>query len=103
MPTEAETEAEAIARYHRALHAMQSGVAAGMDIQGQEAATTPKHLRTGVNAAMADHAGLVTLLIAKDVFTTAEYLSAIADSMEDEQRRYEERLSVALGRKVKLG
>jgi hypothetical protein len=85
----------ALARYQAALHAVQSGVAAEMDLR--PGPTEPKHLRTGVNAAMADHAGLVTLLIAKGVITKAEYYEAMANAMEEEKARYEQHLSNLMG------
>lgn len=91
-------------RYRAAAHAMQSGVAMEMQQAGREAATQPKDLRVGVNAAMVDHAGLVRLLIAKGIISEAEYLDAIAGAMEDEQARYEARISAALGGvKITLG
>lgn len=85
-------------RYEAALHAMQSGVASTM---GDEC--TPKHLRVGVNAAMADQGSLVRLLIAKGVLTEAEYLAAIADGMEAEKASYEKKLSEKFGANVRLG
>jgi hypothetical protein len=85
-------------RWHKAAHAMQTGVAYEM-AAGKNDATTPKHLRVGINAAMVDHAGLVRLLIAKGVFTEAEYTATIADEMEAEVERYQNRI----GSKVTLG
>jgi hypothetical protein len=90
-------------RYESALHAMQSGVAMEMNDPDRASATEPKHLRVGINAAMADHAGLVTLLIEKGVFTMEEYLAAICGSMEQEKKRYEKSLSAKLGKIVSLG
>lgn len=87
-------------RWHDAAHAMQSGVAAEMPID--PSATTPKHLRVGVNVAMSDHGSLARLLIAKGVISEAEYLAAIADGMEAEARKYEQRLSEHYGRPVNL-
>ena len=52
----------------------------------------PKHLRAGVNSAMSDQGGLVTLLIKKGVFTEDEYLEAITASMKREADAYENRL-----------
>lgn len=83
--------AEDLNRYVIATHAMQSGVALLMQ-QGSDE-TSPKHLRVGVNAAMCEHAALVELLVEKGVLTKDEYLKAIADEMETEQARYEEKLS----------
>lgn len=92
-------------RYTAAAHAMQSGVAADMetDTSGGAGATTPKHLRVGVNSAMADHSALAELLIAKGVFTHAEYMEALASGMEREAKRYQDLLSSRLGTKVTLG
>ena len=87
-------------RHAQAAHAMQSGVAVEMGIDS--APTSPKHLRVGVNAAMADHAGLVRLLIKKGLITEEEYYGSIADSMEAEKTRYEEHLTKQLGRPVVL-
>ncbi len=79
-------------RYMEAAHGMQAGVAtmAGM---GDGSETSPKHLRVGVNSAMCDHAGLVRLLMAKGLFTEEEYMKEIADEMEREKERYEQRIS----------
>lgn len=79
---------------------MQTGVAVDQARGSQDG--TPKHLRTGINAAMADLAGLATLLIEKGVFTREEYTKAIADSMEREKQRYEEHLAASYGLKVSL-
>lgn len=67
-------------RYSRAAHAMQSGVAMEMNYRPQP--TEPKHLRVGVNTALVDHGALVTLLIAKGVFSeVARYEKHIGDLM----------------------
>lgn len=87
-------------RWHDAAHAMQSGVAAEMNFN--PAATSPKHLRVGVNAAMSDHGALVLLLVAKGVITEEEYLKAIADGMEAEAKKYGTLLSERFGRPVGL-
>lgn len=91
---------EAQERYLRAAHAMQSGVAMEQELGSQDG--TPKHLRVGVNVAMSDIVGLVKLLIDKGLFTLDEYEAAVADAMEREALRYEERLSRQLGTKVTL-
>ena len=88
-------------RYEAALHAMQSGVA--MEMNHKRQPTEPKHLRVGINAAMADHCGLVQLLLSKGLITEAEYLEAITKSMEAEKERYEKRLTDATGTKITLG
>ena len=88
-------------RYQRAAHAMQSGVAMEQARGGQDG--NPKHLRTGINSMAVTDAALAKLLIARGVLTEEEYCEAVADEMEAEVRRYEERLSAALGTKVTLG
>lgn len=58
--------------------------------------TSSINTRTGLHTALAEHAGLVKLLIAKGVLTPLDYFTAIAEAMEDEvatlqdwqQRRY---------------
>jgi hypothetical protein len=94
---------KAVQRYRdaaHAAHAVQSGVALEMNYLPEP--THPKHLRTGLNMAMSDHAGLVRLLIAKGILTEEEYLEAIADQAEVEKAVYEERMSERLGKKVTL-
>lgn len=68
---------------------MQTGVEFTMR-ESQEC--TPKHLRVGVNSAMADMGGLVGLLIKKGVITESEYIEAITASMKREADAYERRL-----------
>lgn len=75
-------------RYVAACHAMQSGVAFTMPSKETE----PKHLRVGVNAAMCDTAAMARLLVDKGVITLEEYEKAIADEMEREVQRYQDRL-----------
>lgn len=91
---------EDVARYHRALHALQSGVAAEQERGSDDG--TPKQLRTGVNSALVNSTALGTLLIEKGLITEAEYVKVLADGMEAEVARYEERLSEALGANVRL-
>lgn len=93
---------EARARYMAAAHAMQSGVKAKMEIF-PDGETSPKHLRVGVNAAMTEHNGLATLLIAKGVITEEEYTVAMADAMEKEKELYEKELSEHYGTNITLG
>lgn len=90
-------------RHEAAAHAMQSGVAFEIESRGEApAGASPKHLRTGVNAAMSDAAGLATLLIEKGIFTQEEYTKAVADSMEQEVARYEQHLTDQLGFPTKI-
>lgn len=92
--------AELRKRYEAALHAMQSGVALAMNFDAK--ATEPKHLRTGVNAAMSDGGGLVKLLVEKGVFSEEEYYRAVAEAMEREVATYEKIIATEYGRPVKL-
>ena len=79
----------ASARYLQAAHAMQSGVAQTISLEASElhkqpagsAGATPKHLRVGINSAMVNDRALAELLIAKGVFSTAEYHEALASCM----------------------
>lgn len=80
--------------YVSAAHAMQSGVA--MEQSRGSQCGTPKHLRVGVNSAMADHCALVRLLMSKGIITEAEYLEAIRLAMIEEVERYEKNLSKSL-------
>lgn len=82
-------------RQMAAAHAMQSGVA--LEMNWNPAPTDPKHLRVGVNTALCDHAGLVRLLIEKGIITEAEYMKAIADEMEREVGRFEQRAKAHFG------
>lgn len=89
------TPDEARERYERAMHAMQSGVAAKMHIDPAE--TTPKHLRVGVNSALVDTGAMAQLLISKGVITEDEYLEAICSGAEQEAERYRKYLTRHFG------
>jgi len=82
-------------RYLAACHAMQTGVKYEMEsdaLRGAvNSATTPKHLRVGVNSAMVSHTALVQLLISKGLLTEEEYYHSQALAMEVEVKRYEKR------------
>lgn len=109
--------AELRARYDRAVashradsHAVQTGEAYLMPKEDGIDPTTPpgrymKHLRTGVNVAMVDHASLVRLLVDKGVITDLEYAEAMAAGMKAERERYEARVNQAFGGdgRIKLG
>lgn len=90
-----------IERQLAAMHAMQSGVA--VDLQHNPSSGTPKHLRVGVNSSLVGLAALGALLMKKGLITEEEYHTALAEGMEEEQRRYEELLSKRFGRPVSLG
>jgi hypothetical protein len=92
-------------RYVAAGHAVQTGVKADIETdlnQESQGATTPKHLRVGLNNVMSDHGSLAALLVEKGVITEAEYLEAIAAGIEREQSRYEQLLTERFGYPVKL-
>lgn len=73
-------------RYLRSAHAMQSATAFGIeqtkDLSNPDGGV--KDLRVGINSAHVAQKGLVDLLIAKGVFTEAEYYEAMATAMEQE-------------------
>lgn len=97
-----EERTELRGRYEAALHAMQSGVLIKMQHGSTE--TSPKHLRVGVNAAMADQGSLARLLVAKGVITEREYYEAMAEGMEKERDSYIVAIQALLGTdKVTLG
>lgn len=81
-------------RYLDAAHAVQSGIA--MMEHLNPTLFSPKHARVGIDTSKVEHAGLVTLLISKGLFTKAEYYAAMADAMEEEQRRSEAELGAKL-------
>lgn len=99
------TDAERLAlmqRYQAAAHAMQSGVA--MMMVHDSKSLEPKHLRVGINAAMADQGGLARLLIAKGLITEREYLTAMCEGMERERDSYTDAVQAVTGTtKVSLG
>jgi len=82
-------------RYRAAMHKMQTGVALKMQHDPDE--TSQKHLRVGVNGAMADQGGLVTLLIEKGIFTVDEYEKVIADFAEREAKMYQDWVDAHFG------
>ena len=86
-------------RYLEAVHAVQTGVKffQERDGDGPLSPTGPKHLRVGVNVTKCDNAALALLLIEKGVFTLDEYHKSIADEMEEEVKRYEERANREFG------
>lgn len=77
------------ARYMRAAHAMQTGVALEHSRGSDDG--SPKHLRVGVNSALVSVAALSGLLVEKGVLTEEEIEKALADEMEREVGRYEAR------------
>jgi hypothetical protein len=84
--------------YEQAAHAVQTGVAHMLHHNPRSA--DPKHLRTGLDLRAADAAGLARLLIAKGVFTEAEYLEAVRVAAVEEVARYEAAVADALEAKT---
>jgi hypothetical protein len=99
-PTDEQRIAELTQEYHDLLHAVQSGVAAEMELTD---AHTPKHLRTGVNSSLVNSSALGRLLIHKGLITEVEYVEALCVGMRDEVAVYEQRLSKHYGRTIHLG
>jgi hypothetical protein len=88
-----------IKEHERLSHAMQAGVSLLMQRDPHE--TSPKHLRVGINVALADQGALVKLLIDKGVITEDEYGDAIVAGMQREVDSYVEKLTPP-GSKVKI-
>lgn len=76
-------------------HAIQSGVAMMMNYNPKD--TQVKHLRVGVNMALADSAALAKLLMAKGVFTELEYWTALNAQLREEKDNYERLVRDAVG------
>ena len=95
------TREEFLVRETALKHAIQTGVMYEQERGSQDG--TPKHLRTGLNSALCDHASLVALLVRRGVLTYEEYYDAAIAGLEDEVRRYEQRLSTHYGVTVTLG
>ena len=93
--------AELDRRYRAAAHAVQSGVA--LELNDDPISGTPKHLRTAWNLTKVEHGALVRVLIAKGLFTEAEYFAELVKGVEDEQRAYEQRLSARHNTTITLG
>ncbi|MFL6116720.1 MAG: hypothetical protein ACJ786_36000 [Catenulispora sp.] len=87
-------------RYLKAMHAVQSGVMAFMEIDPTE--TTPKHLRTGVNSAHISVGALAKVLVEKGLITVDELWAANADVAEADVQTYQNRLREHFGTDVTL-
>lgn len=86
--------------YLQAMHAIQTGVA--FEIERGSSASSPKHLRTGLDSAMVTDAALARLLIAKGLFTEEEYAEEVRLEANREVDRYEQRIVDTYGVKVTL-
>jgi hypothetical protein len=80
-------------------HAIQTGVA--FETEGAQEDT--KHLRTGINCALAEISGIAHMLIKKGVITLDEYYDCILWGLGEEVKRYENSLSEKYGKEIKLG
>jgi len=81
-------------KYKALSHAMQSGVA--MEMNYNEGATSPKHLRVGVNCALVETGALANLLIEKGLATRDEVAAALEANMQREVERYKRTISERL-------
>ena len=81
-------------RYLRAAHAVQAGT--------KMTETSAMDCRIGLNVALAEMGGFVELLIAKGLFTEAEYVEAITKGVEREKARLEQELFEKTGAKITL-
>jgi hypothetical protein len=87
---------------HAILHALQSGIAAKIDI-GLSAGETPKHLRVGVDNAIIMLSALQKALQDKGIILEDEFLDAYLFLLREEQERVEAELSKHMGVEIKLG
>lgn len=77
--------------YAEAAHGVQSALAYEI-LQGPVGRLHPKHMRTGLDLGKAEMAGLVTLMLAKGVFTMEEYLEAMRLGVNNELHLEQQRL-----------
>jgi hypothetical protein len=85
------------ARLLAAQHAMMAGV--GYMIQYDNAEGDLKHIRTGINTALANCGVIAKLLIDKGIITEEEYFKELADAMERERDSYRKNLETYLRKK----
>jgi predicted alternative tryptophan synthase beta-subunit len=94
-------------RINSASHKIQTAIAAEMMYAEEKSQRHPpteaKHLRTGINLALAGNAALAQLLMDKGIFTHEEYLTAVAVAHEKEVLRCEAELTKLFGKTVTLG
>lgn len=87
-------------KYFTLLHAMQTGVRFLMEYDPSE--TSPKHLRVGVNSALADSGAVAELLIRKGVITREELYTELCNKLQKDVDSYTEKLEKLTGKKVTL-
>ena len=83
--------------YERHAHRVQTAIAARMALDPRNQATQIKHLRAGIDLSKSDMCGLARLLIAKGVFTEAEYIEALTQAAADEANMHERMLQALTG------
>jgi len=88
-------------RYLAAMHKVQSGVAAKMEIDPKD--VTPKSLRVGVNSSLLNNGALLHLLTDKGIITHEEFLEVLVDYAEREALMYEQLLSERYHTNIHLG
>jgi hypothetical protein len=81
-------------------HAIQTGIAYEYEINGIE---HTKHLRVGINSNMCEVSSLCRILVDKGLITWEEIFDSSIKELEQEVKRYEERLSKHYGAKITLG
>lgn len=93
--------------YEQACHAMQSGVRLEMEKEGIDTSSPTgrflKHLRVGVNSCLVEASVVPSILIEKGLITEQEYLEKLRLIMNQEVANFQRRISLLLGKDVKLG
>lgn len=84
--------------YEAAGHAVQSAIAFKMEKE-PEGATTPKHLRVGIDMSKSDMLGLVMLLMNKGVITEDEYEEYVRVAANEELAMHEDDINKRYGGK----
>lgn len=100
---------EQITRYEQLCHAHQTGVKTDIEsdptnfVGGHlDILRVWKHLRVGIDGALVEQSAVARLLMAKGIFTEAEYYSALIVAREQEVERYQRTLEERFGRKITL-
>ncbi len=75
-------------QYLDAMHGVQSAIKYEMEA-GVSDATSPKHLRVGVDSSMINVAAVACLLIEKGVFTLTEYEESVRLQANEELAAYQ--------------
>ena len=94
------TAEEFAERYTALAHAIQTSAA--HELAADTSPSTPKHLRTGLDIVMTDHASLARLRVDKGLLSLSEYQEALLRGLEEEKDRCEARLSRRLGARITL-